>query len=97
MYRQLADAAIAEQVRVRVLRWFARSGLMEPDDVREILAWKNREFSLDAEVRVAAHNSAGLGACCPAGSAPCPSGLNNIASGRPCGRRPLLAVMETFP
>ena len=35
-------AAIAEQVRVRVLRWFARSALIEPDDVREMLAWKQR-------------------------------------------------------
>jgi len=31
-------AAIAEQVRVRVLRWFARSGLIEPDDVHEMRA-----------------------------------------------------------
>jgi hypothetical protein len=30
-------AAIAEQVRIRVLRWFARSGLIERDDVHEIL------------------------------------------------------------
>jgi hypothetical protein len=31
-------AAIAGQVRVRVrvLRWFARSGMIEPDDVREM-------------------------------------------------------------
>ena len=29
-----AVAAIAEQARVRVLRWFARSGLIEADDVR---------------------------------------------------------------
>jgi hypothetical protein len=33
-----ALAAIAEQVRVRVLRWFARSGLIEADDVHEMLA-----------------------------------------------------------
>jgi hypothetical protein len=33
-----ALAAIAEQVRVRVLRWFARSGLIEPDDVHEMRA-----------------------------------------------------------
>ena len=33
-----ALAAITEQVRVRVLRWFARSGLIEPDDVREMRA-----------------------------------------------------------
>jgi hypothetical protein len=30
-------AAIAGQVRGRVLRWFARSGLMAPNDVREML------------------------------------------------------------
>nr|WP_242518473.1 transposase [Thiorhodovibrio winogradskyi] len=55
-----ALAAIAEQVRIRVLRWFARSGLIEPDDVREMLAWKHSSFSLDAAVRVAAHDRAGL-------------------------------------
>jgi hypothetical protein len=32
-------------VRVRVLRWFARSGLIEADDVREMLAWENSGFS----------------------------------------------------
>jgi hypothetical protein len=53
-------AAIAEQVRVRVLRWFARSGLIEPDDVPEMLAWDNSGFSLDAAVRVGAHDRAGL-------------------------------------
>jgi hypothetical protein len=55
-----AVAAIAEQVRVRVLRWFARSGLIEPEDVREMLAWENSGFSLDAAVRVGAHDRAGL-------------------------------------
>jgi hypothetical protein len=55
-----ALAAITEQVRVRVLRWFARSGLIEPDDVREMLAWENSGFSLDAAVRVGAHDRAGL-------------------------------------
>jgi hypothetical protein len=35
-----ALAAIAEQVRVRVLRWFARSGLIEPEDVREMRAFR---------------------------------------------------------
>jgi hypothetical protein len=34
-----ALAAVAEQVRVRVRRWFACTGLIEADDVREILAW----------------------------------------------------------
>jgi hypothetical protein len=51
-----AVGAIAEQVRVLVLRWFARSGLTEPDDVREMLAWENSGFSLDAAVRVGAHD-----------------------------------------
>jgi hypothetical protein len=37
-----ALAAITEQVRVRVLRWFARSGLIEPDDFREMLAHPDR-------------------------------------------------------
>jgi hypothetical protein len=55
-----AVAVIAEQVRVRVLRWFARSGLIEADDVREMLAWENSGFSLDAAVRVDAHDRAGL-------------------------------------
>jgi hypothetical protein len=55
-----ALAAIAEQVRVRVLRWFARSGLIEADDVHEMLAWENSGFSLDAAVRVGAHDRAGL-------------------------------------
>jgi len=54
-----AVAAIAEQVRIRVLRWFARSGLIEPDDVRERLAWENSGFSLDAAVRVGAQDRAG--------------------------------------
>ena len=53
-------AAILEQVRVRVLRWFARSGLIEPHDVRDMLAWENSGLSLDAAVRVAAHDRAGL-------------------------------------
>jgi hypothetical protein len=34
-------AAITEQVRVRVLRWFARSGLIEPDDARDMLVWES--------------------------------------------------------
>jgi hypothetical protein len=33
-----AIAVITEQARVRVLRWFARSGLIEPGDAREMLA-----------------------------------------------------------
>ena len=43
-----------------MLRWFARSGLIGRDDVREMLAWQNSGFSIDAAVRVAAHDRAGL-------------------------------------
>jgi hypothetical protein len=45
-----AIASVCEQVRVRVLRWFARSGLTDSDDVREMLTRENSGFSLDAEV-----------------------------------------------
>ena len=41
-------AAIAEKVCIRVLHWFARSGVVEADDVREMLPWQNSGFSLDA-------------------------------------------------
>jgi hypothetical protein len=37
-------AAIADQVRIRVLRWFARSGLTEPGYVREMLVWRTAGF-----------------------------------------------------
>jgi len=47
-------------VRIRVLRWFARRGLIELDDVRDMLARENSGFSLDASVRVGAHDRAGL-------------------------------------
>jgi len=52
--------AIAEQVRHRVLRWFARSGLLDTDDVRDMLGWDNGGFSLDASVRIAGRDRAGL-------------------------------------
>jgi hypothetical protein len=55
-----AIAAIAEQVRHRVLRWFARSGLLDADDARDMLAWDNGGFSLDASVRIAGPDRAGL-------------------------------------
>ncbi len=55
-----AIAAIAEQVRLGVLRWFARPVLIDPDDVRAMLTWENSGFSLDASVRVAAQDRAGL-------------------------------------
>ena len=55
-----AIPALTEQERIRGLRWFARSGLIERDDVREMLVWENSGFSLDAAVRVAANDRAGL-------------------------------------
>ena len=32
-------AVIEEQVRRRVLRWFSRHGMLDPDDARDMLAW----------------------------------------------------------
>jgi hypothetical protein len=55
-----AVAAIAEQLRVRVLRCFAPSGVIEPDDVRGVLDWENSGFSIDAAVGVAANDPAAL-------------------------------------
>ena len=40
-----AVAAITERVRVRVLRWFVRSGVIEANDVGEVLAWENSGVS----------------------------------------------------
>ena len=53
-------AALAERVRRRVLRWFARSGLLDADDARDRLAWDNGGFSLDAAVRIGQNDRAGL-------------------------------------
>jgi len=47
-------------VRRRVLRWFARSGLLNADDARDMLAWDNGGFSLDASVRIGENDRAGL-------------------------------------
>jgi len=54
-------AVIEEQVRRRVLHWFSRHGLLDPDDARDMLAWTNTGFSLDASVCIAGHDRAGLG------------------------------------
>ncbi len=53
-------AAIEQQVRRRVLRWFSRHGLLDPDDARDMLAWASSGFSLDASVCIAGHDRAGL-------------------------------------
>ncbi len=47
-------------MRHRVLRSLSRHGLLNPDDARDMLAWDNGGFSLDASVRIAGHNRAGL-------------------------------------
>jgi hypothetical protein len=39
-----AVAAITEQVRIRVLRWFARSGLIDRDNVREMQASREQRL-----------------------------------------------------
>ncbi len=53
-------AAVGEQVRRRVLRWFARRGLLDAEDAREMLGWDNPGFSLDASVRIAGNDRVGL-------------------------------------
>lgn len=52
-----AVAAITGQLRVRVMRSFARSGLIEVDDARQMRAWGNSGFSLE---RLGAKHRAGL-------------------------------------
>ncbi|AUB85154.1 transposase [Candidatus Thiodictyon syntrophicum] len=53
-------AVIEAQVRRRVLRWFSRRGLLDPDDARDMLTWDNSGFSLDASVCIAGDDRAGL-------------------------------------
>jgi len=53
--------ALTEQIRRRVLRWFSRSGLLDPVDAGGMLDWANGGgFSLDASVRIGADDCAGL-------------------------------------
>ena len=75
-------AAIAERVRLRVRRWFAHDGLLNPDDIRDMLAWGIGGFSLHTSVRIAGHDRARLerllrsadvpGAPCPEEKGPHP-------------------------
>ena len=51
---------IEAQVRRRVLHGFSRYGLLDPDDARDMLAWDNSGFSLDAGVCIAGNDGAGL-------------------------------------
>lgn len=53
--------ALQETVRRRVLRWFERHGRLEDHVVDEMLGWGHGGgFSLDASVRIAAHDRVGL-------------------------------------
>ena len=54
-------AAVQQQVRARVLRWFARAGHLDPADARDMAGWHHGGgFSLDAAVRIEARDRAGL-------------------------------------
>jgi hypothetical protein len=67
--------AIAEQVRVRVLGRFVRSGLIEPDDVREMLPWENSGSWLDGATYIGAHDRGGGRVCRCSWFGHCMSGL----------------------
>jgi hypothetical protein len=54
-------AAVQQQVRRRVLRWFARAGHLDQADARDMAGWDHGGgFSLDASVRIEGHHRAGL-------------------------------------
>ena len=54
-------AAVQQQVRTRVLRWFARAGHLDPADARDMAGWHHGGgFSLDASVRIEGADRAGL-------------------------------------
>ncbi len=54
-------AAIQTRVSRRVLRWFVRRGLLDPDDARAMREWhSDGGFSLDASVRIPGWDRAGL-------------------------------------
>jgi len=54
-------AAVQQQVRARVLRWFARPGPLDPADARDMARWHHGGgFSLDASVRIEGRDRAGL-------------------------------------
>jgi hypothetical protein len=54
-------AAVQGRVRRRILRAFVRNGILEKDDRRDMEQWDHGGgFSLDATVRIAAHDRHGL-------------------------------------
>ena len=58
---EAALEALQLRVRRRVLRSFERAGLLEPHEVEAMLGWEaGGGFSVDASVRIEAHDRAGL-------------------------------------
>jgi len=54
-------AAVQQQGRRRVLRWFARAGHLDPADARDMASWGHGGgFSLDASVCIDGADRAGL-------------------------------------
>jgi len=54
-------AAVQQQVRTRVLRWFVRHGTLDATDALDMAGWAHGGgFSLDASVRIEALDRAGL-------------------------------------
>jgi hypothetical protein len=54
-------AAVQQQVRRRVLRWFARAGHLDAADARDMAGWDHGGgFSLDASVRIEGADRSGL-------------------------------------
>ena len=54
-------AAVQQQVRARVLRWFARAGHLDPADAQDMAGWHHGGgFSLDASVRIDGPDRCGL-------------------------------------
>ena len=54
-------AAVQQQVRRRVLRWFARGGHLDSADAGDMASWDHGGgFSLDASVRINGPDRAGL-------------------------------------
>ena len=54
-------AAVQQQVRARVLRWFARADHLDAADARDMARWDHGGgFSLDASVRIEGPDRAGL-------------------------------------
>ena len=53
-------AAVQQQVRARVLRWFPCAGTLDSPDARHMAGWHHGGgFSLDASVRIDGHDRAG--------------------------------------